>query len=878
MPLAPGARLGPYQVAALIGEGSMGQVYKALDTRLNRVVAIKVSQAKYSERFAREALAVAALNHPNICQLYDVEENCLVMEFVDGKPIAAPDNSRKLLDLAVQIADGLSAAHAAGIVHRDLKPANILLAEARSGDARRVKILDFGLAKSAAENSEPDPASETSATRTIDLTNAGTTVGTVAYMSPEQARGASNLTPQSDQFSFGLVLYELCAGKRAFALGSAAETMAAIIRDEAEPLPATVPAPLRWVIDRLLAKDPADRYDSTRDLYRELRQIRDQYSITSSAEQIAAAPSELLPKPRRIWWAAALVAGGLLAGLAIAGRLMPPAQVELSRYRFSPIARDEATEVNAVWSPDGKSIAYLEDVNGIRQVLTKVLGSTEPAQITHSASACDSPFWSPDGATIYYRTGGGLWEVVASGGAPELILDKADFFALYPDGKTVLFGRDGKTWLGPLRGGPPREFWWQPPRHDVVWRQFSPDGSKLAVVDGPDLWIVPYPSGAAHKILTSTDFIGDNATWFPDSRHLVVGEVVGDSTSGDGNLNRLALLDVADGSLQTLYASPQGLFDPSVSPDGKRIAYTTGVAEWDVLEISLSGSSHTMLGGGGMSWFPDWAPSGTHYLVSTNRSGPGHQIEDISVNGYSRRLTETPQGSDAADAIAPRWASDGTRFAFAWDRSAGLLLMLSSASGGRAIEIADLGPSTSAFQSWSPDGEWIAAITGFLAKQQLVKTKAVAGGRPVALPNAAPVAGKYDGAEWSPAGNWILYPSAEGMSLVSPDGANVRKISSRRFSAYTFSKNGRQIYGIFRNTTGKGEPWLLYSVDAASGAEKMVAAVELPASTGDIAGLTLHPDGKRFLTSIAKRPLDIWMMEGFAPPRSKSWLARLLGR
>src|SRR6516225_7372314 len=209
MPLSNGARLGPYEILAQIGEGGMGAVYKARDTRLDRIVAVKVSQAAFSERFEREARAVAALNHPNICQLHDVGENYLVMEFIDGAPISAPDSTRKLLDYAVQIADGLSAAHAAGIVHRDLKPANILITGPGSGDPGRVKILDFGLAKSAADDSKPQDA-----TRTMAITDTGTTVGTIAYMSPEQARGVTKLTAQSDQFSLGLVLYELCAGKR----------------------------------------------------------------------------------------------------------------------------------------------------------------------------------------------------------------------------------------------------------------------------------------------------------------------------------------------------------------------------------------------------------------------------------------------------------------------------------------------------------------------------------------------------------------------------------------------------------------------------------------------------------------------------------------
>ena len=283
MPSLPGERLGPYEILSPLGAGGMGEVYSARDTRLGRTVAIKRTQERFSDRFQREARAISALNHPNICHLYDVGPDYLVMELVDGSSVAAVETRRKLLDLAVQMADGLSAAHAAGIVHRDLKPDNILVT--RDG---RVKILDFGLATErgarAASGGESHVATGTG-------TEPGTILGTVAYMSPEQARGETPLSAQSDQFSLGLVLYELAAGRRAFRRGSTAETMTAIIREEPDSLPPTTPAPLRWVIERLLAKDPADRYDSTRDLYRELRLIRDRLSEGTGGTAASAEPA-----------------------------------------------------------------------------------------------------------------------------------------------------------------------------------------------------------------------------------------------------------------------------------------------------------------------------------------------------------------------------------------------------------------------------------------------------------------------------------------------------------------------------------------------------------------------------------------------------------
>jgi len=177
----------------------------------------------------------------------------------------------------------------------------------------------------------------------------------------------------------------------------------------------------------------------------------------------------------------------------------------------------------------------------------------------------------------------------------------------------------------------------------------------------------------------------------------------------------------------------------------------------------------------------------------------------------------------------------------------------------------------------SPDGRWIAGVQQVGNQLKVVKVKPVAGATPVVLAASNPDTTWYGGAEWSPAGNWILYQSGKGMALVSPDGTVNRELNAHKFLAYAFSKDGRQVFGIFRNTTGVGAEWQLYSVDVATGAEKILAPLDLPASTNEIAGFSLHPDGKRFLTSIAKAPYDIWMLEGFQAP-ARNWFARLFGR
>jgi serine/threonine protein kinase len=859
MLLSTGDELGPYEILSAIGAGGMGEVYKARDTRLDRTVAVKVCQSEFTERFEREARAVAALNHPNICQLYDVGPNYLVMELVDGSPVAPVENARKLLDLAVQIADGLAAAHAAGIVHRDLKPDNILVTGAATRDPGRVKILDFGLAKSAVRTRAVD------ATQTIELTDPGTTVGTVNYMSPEQARGSADLTAQSDQFSFGLVLYALAAGKRAFQRASTAETMAAIIREDAEPLPPRVPAPLRWVIERLMAKDPAERYDSTRDLYRELRQIRDRLSQTTSAatSTVPVAPTAVR---RRRWFVIGLPVACLFAGFV--GRyLIPPATTDLADYRFTPIALSDTHQRWPNWSPDGKSIAYYADTHGVEQIFTRAIGSREAAQVTKGSKDCGNPLWSPDGATIYYSSDHNVWSVPASGGAVELVLENAYLGAVHPDGKSIAFSRDGKLWIGSLRGAQPRVLWPGPLTPGSDNWQFSPDGSALAVENSGDFWVLPYPSGAPRKLYS----LGNHGmlwggSWFPDSRRIVVAEEhYLELTSA------LVQIDVRGGDRRTIYSAPSDLQYPSVAPDGERIAYVKGDVSDEVIGVSLLDGRVDATAGEADAEWPDWAPSGTHFLFSSNSSGGGRIEDRDSANaGFSRRLIE---GGGIYD--QPRWSPDGTRFVFAEFSSPTVKVKVASTSSGHPVSLDEF-PEGSPGMSWSPDGQWISYIRRREGEQDLAKVRAVPGATPVVL--AKSDAGNFDVTQWSPVGDWILFPATGGLDLITPDGKTTRKLTGRRFKAYNFSRDGSQVYGIFQNTAGEGAQWQLYSVNLRTGSEKLVAPVDLPPSATVLAGMSIHPDGKRFLTSIVKWRFDIWMLEGFEPPRSKNWLARLLHR
>ncbi len=332
MPLTPGTRLGSYEIVSPLGSGGMGEVYKAKDLKLGRDVAIKVlredlaSDPERLRRFELEARAASSLNHPNIVTIHDIGEHegtrYIAMEYVEGKTLRGilggePLPTKKLLKLSTQIADGLAKAHSAGIVHRDLKPENLMV----TGDGF-VKILDFGLAKLMPESSEVDSDVATVAKETRE----GTILGTVQYMSPEQAAGRP-VDYHSDQFSFGSILYEMATGKLAYQRDTGPETQAAIMRDEPEPITVLnphVPAQLTHIIGRCLEKEPQDRYDSTRDLARELE----------SVDELSTAPQAALPTTRRLSLAG-VVGFGLVAVLVVMAVALYTGDVQEWRNRYA---------------------------------------------------------------------------------------------------------------------------------------------------------------------------------------------------------------------------------------------------------------------------------------------------------------------------------------------------------------------------------------------------------------------------------------------------------------------------------------------------------------------------------------------------------------
>ena len=473
MDLRPGSRLGPYEIDAPIGEGGMGVVYRARDTRLHRAVAVKVAAERFGDRVEREARAIAALNHPHICQIYDVGPEFLVMELIDGRPLRGPLGIDAALALAVQILDALGAAHRSGIVHRDLKPANILVTKAG------IKLLDFGIAKA-------DASAPPELTITAPATATHVIVGTPAYMAPEQLQGRP-ADARSDLFAFGVVFYEMLTGHRAFSGDTHANLIAAVLKDAPAPVSTVLgiadsrAMALDAVIEGCLAKDPDDRWQSARDLTRELQRItRD----SGTAAPGAAAGTR---RRERLWIAATAVAS--ITAIALGAAYVWKAAPVSPRMTLSLMPPDEQAMFTAdpnagglALSPDGRVLAFGAEANGTRHLYLRRLDTGE-TRIVAGSEAGGKPFWSPDGRSLGFFDSA-LKRVAVGGGEPTSLAPGNARGGTWNSDGTILFSSSvlvGGTGLMRVSqdGGTPAQVTTVDAASQEYahhWPQFLPDG------------------------------------------------------------------------------------------------------------------------------------------------------------------------------------------------------------------------------------------------------------------------------------------------------------------------------------------------------------------------------------------------------------------
>jgi eukaryotic-like serine/threonine-protein kinase len=863
MGLTPGSRLGPYEIVAALGAGGMGEVYRAKDTRLGREVAVKVLPADLSSdrdrvrRFEQEAQSASGLDHPNIITIYDIGSAdsmlYIAMQYVEGKTLrdllsSGPLPTRKVLDISVQIADGLAKAHAAGIIHRDLKPENVMV----SKDGF-VKILDFGLAKLTAPQSE-DQLSEVQTA--MAGTRPGLVMGTVGYMSPEQASGKP-LDFRSDQFSFGSILYELSTGKRAFQRGTAAETLTAIIREEPEPVGTInpkAPAPLRWIVERCLAKEPEERFETTRDLARDLASIRDHLSdavVVSGEAQAAPSPTA---RGMRLW--PLLLGAGLLVAVALGSFSLGKKAEKTQPPSFRQLTFRRGAISSARFAPDGQTVLYGTSLEG------------KPTEIfvSRPESPESRPFGMPGTSVL----------AVSKTGEMALSLGQHIVGPFMASGTLARMSVAG--------GAAPREI-----LEDVQWADWSPDGATLAIVrEAGGRNRLEFPIG---KVLFET------AGWISHLRVSPGGDEVAyiDHPARGDDGGSVAVVDRSGKrrSLSESFETAQGL---AWAPGGGEVWFTAAKSgsNRSVYAVNLSGRQRLLARVPGTLTLHDVSSSGRVVMTrDTNRQ----ELLGGSSGEQKERDLSWLDWSNASDISA-----DGKTILFAEageGGGAGYSVYIRKTDGSPAVR---LGEGSS--QALSPDGKWALAITHIASEPQIVLYPTGVG-ETKALPREGLVA---QVAHWLPDGKQILFTASEpghGSRLyfqdlsggkphaispegyrsfsrcISPDGKLVAaRGPDQRLYLYPvaggepsgipgltpedtptgWSADGRALY-VYRR---RELPAKVYRLDIATGSKELWKEL-MPFDAAGIVSVSpplIAPDGKAYAYNYIRTLSDLYLVEG----------------
>src|SRR5579863_8359668 len=586
MALAGGTKIGPYEIVAALGAGGMGEVYRAKDPRLGREVAIKVLPTYFCRdgdrlrRFEQEARAAGALNHPNILAVYDVGTHdgapYLVTELLEGSTLRDRLSggglpARKAVECAVQVAHGLSAAHDKGIVHRDLKPENIFVC--RDG---RTKILDFGLAKLTA----PEAGDETAADLELrDETGKGVVLGTAGYMSPEQVRG-EKADARSDIFSFGVVLYEMLSGQRAFTGRSAADRASAILKEDPPDLKASgrsVSTALDRIVSHCLEKSPEERFQSARDLAFHLD------TASSDSELSAAVTPPTQSKARALLLGLVIACLVILAAAGAGWWFRGSLQSDHRDVRFLRLTDFAGLESSPAFSPDGKSVAFVSDSSGSRQIWIRLLAGGPPLQITRDAGDHLDPRWSQDSAAIIFFTPppegnaqGTLWEVPALGGAPRRLISGMSGADVSHDGKRLTFfrlnGQQMELVVSDRNGSNAKVVMQTAVSFSFRQPRWSPDDASIAYLHSrqnwaDDVYIVSSAGGSPRQV-TDDNTLMSGLAWLADGSRLLYSSARG-STVLHLPVMHLFTISPEGRDLQQLTFGESGDETPDVDREGR---------------------------------------------------------------------------------------------------------------------------------------------------------------------------------------------------------------------------------------------------------------------------------------------------------------------
>jgi eukaryotic-like serine/threonine-protein kinase len=888
-----GKTISHYRILEKLGEGGMGVVYKARDTRLERFVALKIlptermADPERKRRFVQEARAASSLNHPHIVTIHDIDEadgvHFIAMEYVDGQTLdqLIPRKGLQLktaLKYGVQMADALAAAHAAGIVHRDLKPGNLMVTE--SG---LVKVLDFGLAK-LIEEATTSPLEMTKTLSVIPQakTEEGMILGTVSYMSPEQAEG-KRVDARSDIFSLGSVLYEMVTGRKAFQGETKLSTLTAILREEpkrASEIVEDLPRDLERIISRCLRKDQSRRFQHMGDVKVELEELNEE---SDSGKLLAAPGLERAPHRNRLWAGIllALVAAAVVAVWLYYRRSEAPEQP----ITVVPLTSYAGNESQPSFSPDGNQVAFCW--NGESQdnydIYQKLIGSEPPRPLTTDPADDTSPAWSPDGRSIVFLRSlsaekAAVFLISALGGperqlaevykipfSPDIDFASASAPAWSPDGKWLVVADKNSPeepislFLLSIETGEKRRLT-SPPAKSIgdTDPAFSPDGRTLAFIRTAafavgDVYLLTLSDGLEAvgevKRLTFDNLWDSHPAWTQDGR-----EIIYSSGSPTQTLWRTGAS--GPGKPQRLASFGEEVDHPALSRQGQRLAYSRRSSDSNIWRVQLAGLQGkasppvSFIHSTQFEFHAMFSPDGKKIAFSSRRTGHDEIWVCNSDGSHAVKLTSF----NGPLTGAPCWSPDGRRLAFESIAEDQFKVFVISASGGKPRRLTT-DPAGEVPSSWSRDGRWIYFGSNRGGDYQIWKMP-TQGGKPVQVTRK----GGFIALE-SPDGKVLYYAKSDGPTSlwkVPVEGGEENQVLAPLSQGANFAVVDEGIYFIPTPDAAAG-----YSIQFLSFATRkitLITKIEKPVEMG----LSVSPDQKWILYSqIDQQTSDLMLVENF---------------
>jgi eukaryotic-like serine/threonine-protein kinase len=877
MSLETGARLGPYEIESIIGVGGMGEVYKARDTRLDRIVAIKVlaeavaADPQFRERFDREARTISQLTHPNICTLYDVGDGFIVMEYLEGETLAArlergPLPLDETLRIASEISSALDRAHSAGIVHRDLKPGNVMLARGAEKGVPQAKLLDFGLAKQTASAVTGPGGKIVPVAASGALTAQGLIVGTFQYMAPEQLEG-TEADARADIFAFGAIVFEMITGRKAFEGKTQVSLISAILKDEPPPIATLMPvAPkaLDRIVRACLAKDPDARPRHMHDLLMQLKWIAeaDPAELQQAAARSTVSPSPVVVRERprdSVAWGLVAALAIALAGAGFYAARRGPAVPAAEPVQFTVPAPENAMFAgqvpNFAVSPDGRHIVFAATASGPARLFLRSL-STLTAKPLPGTEGAVYPFWSPDSRFVAFFAAGKLRKVAITGGSPVDVCDA-------PSGRGGAWGADDVIVFAPspgsalervsaTGGAPAAATTLDAARHDTVhrWPSFLPDGKHFlflaATSAQPALEI---RVGAVDSRESSSLLAADSMGLFA-SGHLFFwrdGKEMARPFDPETRQFKGDPYVVSDQVGQSL-----GYTSFSASTNGV-IAYARGGARpvSQLTWVDRAGKPVGTVGEPGDYFNIALSPDEKRVAVTLLTGAPENRdvwLIDIP-RSVSSRLT-----SDPANDILPTWSPDGSRIVFGSTRLASGLYVR-NASGGGADDLLLKGEEGTYPIDWSRDSRFILYIAqppGSGIKLGVLPTEGDR--KPYPLTETA---FNSDHGAFSPDVKWVAYTSNESgredvYVQAFPGKGGSYRVSRNGGTQPMWRGDGRELFFLAPDST-----MMAVSISTANGFEAGIPQALFASGavnfTGNRRQYAVTRDGQRFLINLPQQ-------------------------